>query len=82
MDKPTVLLVGTGERMKDALGAALERHRLMVESVPADRAVDRRVRGRAGPRRASSATRPPRAGASCSRSSRRAPSPRRCRSSS
>ncbi len=40
MDKPTVLLVGTGERMKDALGAALERHRLMVESVPADRAVD------------------------------------------
>lgn len=39
MDRPTVLLVGSGERMKDALGDALERHRLMVESVSTESAV-------------------------------------------
>src|SRR5690606_10817852 len=40
MDRPTVLLVGTGERMKAALEAALERHSMMVESVPVNRAVE------------------------------------------
>ncbi len=40
IDKPTVLLVGSGERMKDALAAALERHRLLVESVDTESAVD------------------------------------------
>src|SRR5690606_5460242 len=36
MDRPTVLLVGTGERMQAALEDALERHRLMVEWVPSE----------------------------------------------
>ncbi|HEY8432313.1 MAG TPA: hypothetical protein VIL20_28265, partial [Sandaracinaceae bacterium] len=39
MDRPTVLLVGSGERMKDALGVALERHHLMVESVGTENAM-------------------------------------------
>jgi DNA-binding response OmpR family regulator len=40
IDRPTVLLVGEGERMKDALVAALERHQLMVEWVATHQAVD------------------------------------------
>ena len=40
MDRPTVLLVGTGERMQAALEDALERHHMMVESVPTNRAVE------------------------------------------
>ncbi len=40
INRPTVLLVGAGERMRDALADALERHRMMVETVTTERAVD------------------------------------------
>ncbi|MCC6873272.1 MAG: hypothetical protein IT378_03100, partial [Sandaracinaceae bacterium] len=39
-DRPTLLLVGAGERMQAALEAALERHQLMVESTTADQVVE------------------------------------------
>ncbi|MEC7521428.1 MAG: hypothetical protein VYE22_16235 [Myxococcota bacterium] len=40
LDRPTILVVGGGERMKTALEEALERHDLMVESVPTEAVVE------------------------------------------
>ncbi|MEQ8727771.1 MAG: hypothetical protein RID81_41200 [Sandaracinaceae bacterium] len=40
LDRPTILVVGGGERMKTALEEALERHDLMVEAVPTEAVVE------------------------------------------